>query len=103
MMEITSIRIKKNHNNYSILGVASIQLDNCLVIHDIKIINNNGKRLLSFPNRKTKRYVYENGEYSEQDTYADIVHPSNSEFRQYLESEIFKVYDSDIREEKVDE
>lgn len=102
-MKITSIRIKKNHKDNIVLGVASVQLDDCLVIHDIKLINNNGKRLLSFPNRKTKRYVYENGEYSEQDTYADIVHPSNSEFRQYLEKEIFMVYDNELKEDTVNE
>lgn len=91
-MTITSIRVKKN-NSGSILGVASIQLDNCLVIHDIKIIENNGKRLLSFPSKEIKRYVMENGEYSETNSYMDIVHPSNSEFRQYLQDEILKVYD----------
>lgn len=96
-MEITSIRIKKNNSGTQPLGVASIQLDNCLVIHDIKLIENNGKRLLSFPNKKMKKYVMENGEYSEVNSYTDIVHPSNSEFRNYIETEIFKVYDSEIK------
>lgn len=98
-MEITSIRIKKNNSGTQPLGVASIQLDNCLVIHDIKLVENNGKRLLSFPNRKTKKYVMENGEYSEINTYTDIVHPSNTEFRKYIETEIFKVYDNEFKEE----
>lgn len=96
-MEITSIRIKKNNSGTQPLGVASIQLDNCLVIHDIKLIENNGKRLLSFPNKKMKKYVMENGEYSEVNSYTDIVHPSNSEFRNYIETEVFKVYDSEIK------
>ena len=30
-------------------------------------------------------------------SYMDIVHPSNSEFRQYLETEIFKVYDNELK------
>lgn len=96
-MEITSIRVKKNNNGGTILGVASIQLDNCLVIHDIRIVENKGKRMLSFPNKKAKRYVLENGEYSEVSSYMDIVHPSNQEFRQYIENEIFKVFDSDVK------
>ena len=96
-MEVTSIRVKKNSNGGNTLGIASVQLDNCLVIHDIKIIDNNGKRLLSFPSKKTKRYVMENGEYSETNSYMDIVHPSNTEFRQYLETEIFKVYDNELK------
>lgn len=102
-MEVTSIRVKKNNNGGNTLGVASIQLDNCLVIHDIKIIDNNGKRLLSFPSKKTKRYVMENGEYSEINSYMDIVHPSNTEFRQYLETEIFKVYDNELKEDNNNE
>lgn len=94
-MEITSIRIKKNYKDTSILGVASVQFDNCLVIHDIKLVKINGKRMLSFPNKRTKRYVMENGDYTELNTYTDIVHPSNSEFRQYVEKEVFKVFDND--------
>lgn len=102
-MEITSIRVKKNNKGTQPLGIASIQLDNCLVIHDIKLIETNGKRLLSFPNKKTKKYVMENGEYSEVNTYTDLVHPSNKEFREYLESEVYKVYDNDIKEGNINE
>ena len=102
-MEITSIRIKKSNSGGQTIGVASIQLDNCLVIHDIKLINNNGKRMLSFPNKKTKKYVMENGNYSEVNSYTDIVHPSNTEFRTYIETEIFKVYDNEIKEESNNE
>lgn len=102
-MEITSIRIKKNNNGIQPLGIASIQLDNCLVIHDIRLIENNGKRLLSFPNRKTKKYVMENGTYSELNSYTDIVHPSNTEFREYLEKEIYKVYDNENKEDNNNE
>lgn len=94
-MEITSIRIKKNYKDVTILGVASVQFDNCLVIHDIKLVERDGKRMLSFPNKRTKRYVMENGDYTELNTYTDIVHPSNSEFRQYVEKEVFKVFDND--------
>ena len=95
-MQITSIRIRKNkNNNGNVLGTASIQLDDCLVIHGIQIINLDGKRGLSFPNRRTKKYIMENGEYVIKNTYADIVHPSNVEFRKYLETEIFKIYDKD--------
>ena len=37
-MKITSVRIKKSHNSGTLLGVASVQFDDCLVIHDIKLI-----------------------------------------------------------------
>ena len=46
----------------------------------------------------------ENGKYSETNSYIDIVHPSNQEFRSKLETEIFKLYDNDeIKEENTHE
>lgn len=103
-MEITSIRIKKTANGGNVLGTADIHLDNCLIIHGIKIIERNGKRILSFPNKKTKKYVMENGQYSETSSYVDVVHPSNQEFRSLLEKEIFKLYDNnDVKGENINE
>ena len=96
-MEITSVKVKKNNNNDGrALGIASIQLDNCLVIHDIKIVINKGKRELCFPSKEVRRNAFKNGEYLEEYKYLNLVHPSNQEFRQYLEDEIFKVYDLEI-------
>ena len=94
-MEITGIRIKKNtRRNDQLLGVASIQLDNCLIIHNIKIVQLKDKRVVSFPNKKIKKYdATLDGEYVEKYEYSDIVHPSNTEFRNYIETEIFKYFD----------
>ena len=39
----------------------------------------------------------ENGEYSEVNAYMDIVHPANREFREYVEKEIFKMYDNNMK------
>lgn len=98
-MKITSVRIKKNNKeNEPLLGIANIQLDDCLVIHDIKLVQlENGKRIISFPNKKVKRYTIDNGDYEESYEYSDIVHPSNKEFRAYIEAELFKIYDKETR------
>ena len=45
----------------------------------------------------------ENGTYSEVNSYTDIVHPSNTEFREYLEKEIYKVYDNENKEDNSNE
>lgn len=94
-MKITNIRIHKNTNSTNnILGVASIQLDNCLVIHGIKLVQLEDKRIISFPNKKVPRYDYaSDGSYTVQYEFTDIVHPSNTEFREYVEKELFKIYD----------
>ena len=57
-MKITSVRIKKNNsdNNNTLLGIASVQFDNCLIIHDVKLIQLENKRIVSFPNKKVKKY-----------------------------------------------
>lgn len=95
MMDITSVRIKRNSNpNDQLLGVASIQLDGCLVIHGIKLLQMKDKRVVSFPNKKIRKYDYiSDGKYQEKYEYTDIVHPSNAEFRNYIETEIFKYFD----------
>lgn len=99
-MQITSVRIKKT-NNDKVLGIASIQLDNCLVIHGIKLIQLEDKRIISFPNKKIKKYeVNDNGEYVTKDEYTDVVHPSNSEFRKYIEEALFEIYDKEGVENK---
>ena len=99
-MQITSVRIKKT-NNDKVLGIASIQLDNCLVIHGIKLIQLDDKRIISFPNKKIKKYeVDDNGEYVTKDEYTDVVHPSNSEFRKYIEDALFEIYDKEGVENK---
>lgn len=99
-MEITSVRIKRNNNGDGrLLGVASVQFDNCLVVHDIKLVQLQDKRMLSFPNKKVKKYVVEDGEYNENFEFSDVVHPSNSEFRHYIETELFRIYDMESDKE----
>ena len=98
-MKITSVRIKKSHNSGTLLGLASLQFDDCLVIHDIKLIQLENKRIVSFPNKKVKKYKSDENGYSENYEYSDIVHPSNSEFRQYIQEELFKIYDLEDSQE----
>lgn len=93
-MKITSVRIKKNNTaSPFVLGIASVQLDNCLVIHNIKLIQREDKRMISFPSIKVKKYKVNSEGYEQNYEYTDVVHPSNSEFRKYIEDELFKIYD----------
>ena len=60
-MKITNVRLKIINNvgnTNTLLGTASIQLDNAIVIHDIKLIEmKDGKRVLSFPNKFIKYLI----------------------------------------------
>lgn len=97
IMEITSIRIKRNNNsdNKTLLGYASVQFDNCFIVHDIRLIQLDGKRIISFPTKKTKKYIVVDGEYKTNDEYIDIVHPTTTDFRRYVEAELYKLYDAE--------
>lgn len=98
-MEITNIKLKRfNDKNSKLLGVASIQLDNSLIIHDLKLIQiDENKRIISFPNKKIeyKELNEEKDGYNTKVGYSDIVHPCTLELRQYIEESIYKLYDSE--------
>lgn len=93
-MEITSVRMKKhNKPNDTMVAIATVEFDNCFKLHDIKLIELDGKRMLSFPSKKIKRFVVENGEYLESYDHTDIAHPTNQTFREYVQKELFDIYD----------
>ena len=82
-MEITDIRVRiVNNNNDKLKAVASITIDDELVVHDIKIINGDKGYFLSMPSRKTAE-----GEFK------DIVHPIKTEVREQLKDQILKAYE----------
>jgi len=100
MIKITSIRIKKNYKqSENTLGIASINLEDCLIIHNIKLLEVDGKRMVAFPSVKVKKVSYVDGKLDERCNYSDIVHPANREFREYIENELFKVYDMEVNNE----
>ena len=65
-------------------AVASITIDECFVVHDIKIIEGNQGLFISMPNRKTPE-----GEYK------DIVHPINTATREELKKTILDAYEAE--------
>ena len=76
-MEITDVKIRKTFDNQPLRAVMSITLDNCIAVHDVKIIYASDKYFVVMPSKKTA-----GGEYK------DIVHPINAEFRKKLEEEL---------------
>jgi stage V sporulation protein G len=54
-MLITAIKIRRIENSGTKMrGVASINLDNMVVIHDIKVLEADGKSFLAMPSKQTK-------------------------------------------------
>ncbi len=80
-MEITDIRIRKINPDAKMKAIVSVTFDNCLVIHDIKVIEGAEKLFVAMPSRKTPE-----GEFK------DIAHPINIEMRDKLERGILEKY-----------
>lgn len=89
-MKISDVRVRLVEKDGSKLkGVASITIDECFVIHDIKIIEGKDGFFISMPSRKTP-----DGEYR------DIVHPINTETREQIIDIILKAYEKTEKEDK---
>lgn len=84
-MKITDIKIRKTFTEGPMKAIASVTFDNQLVVHDIKVINTRDKYFIVMPSRKNP-----------DDTYRDIVHPINAEFRALLEESVKSAYDTEL-------
>ena len=89
-MKISDVRVrlvKKDENRLK--AVASITIDECFVVHDIKVIDGREGYFISMPSRKTP-----DGEYK------DIVHPINTETREQIRTAILAAYEEAQKEEE---
>ena len=74
-MQITDIKIRKFFDEGPMKAVVSVTFDDCLAVHDIKVIFARDRYFIVMPSRKNP-----------DGTYRDIVHPINAEFRAKLEN-----------------
>lgn len=73
-MNITEVRIRLvKKDEGKLKAVASVTIDNCFVIHDVKVIEGTDDFFIAMPSKKTP-----DGEFK------DIVHPLNTETREQL-------------------
>ena len=81
MIEITEVRVRKVNTNNRVVALATIEIDNCFVVNDIKVLEGENGLFIGMPNRKTS-----NGEYR------DIAYPINRETRQLIQNAIIEEY-----------
>jgi len=80
IIEVTRID-KVEKENSRMRGKASVLIDNCLAIHDIRIIEGDEGLFIAMPSRpKTTG------------GYRDIVHPINQETRDMFQNKILEAY-----------
>lgn len=81
-MEITSVNVRKvEREDNRMKGIASVLIDDCFAIHDIRIIEGDKGLFIAMPSRKTAT-----------GGYRDIAHPTNSECRKLFEEAIIEAY-----------
>lgn len=84
-MKISDVRVRLVLRDDSKLkAVASITIDDCFVIHDIKIIEGSEGYFIAMPSRKTQE-----GEYK------DIVHPINTETREKIIKLVLEAFNAE--------
>jgi stage V sporulation protein G len=80
-MEITEVKIYLA-NEGKLKGYATMVLDSCFIVRDMKIIKSDNKGLfVSMPSRRKK-----------DGSFKDIVHPLNSDTRKQIEERIIVEY-----------
>ena len=84
-MQITDIKVRKLFDEGPMKAVVSVTFDNQLAVHDIKVINARDKFFIVMPSRKNP-----------DNTYRDIVHPINAEFREELERAVIDAYEKEL-------
>lgn len=86
-MEITDVKVRKLFDEGPMKAIVSVTFDNQLAVHDIKVINAREKLFIVMPSRKNP-----------DETYRDIVHPINAQFRGALESAVIAAYEKALAE-----
>ena len=84
-MQITDIKVRKLFDEGPMRAVVSVTFDGQLAVHDIKVINARDKFFIVMPSRKNP-----------DETYRDIVHPINAQFRSVLENAVIAAYEEAV-------
>jgi stage V sporulation protein G len=90
-MEITDVRVKKFNGENRLKAIAAITIDDCFVVHELRIIDGKDGLFVAMPSRKMP-----NGEFK------DVAHPINQETRSTIEKIVIEAYEN-IEDEPVEE
>ncbi len=85
-MKLSNVKIRLlNREDSKLKAVASLVIDDCIAVHDIKIIENEKGRMVAMPAKKI-----------DDGTYKDLIHPINSETRNLFTEVILNEYEKCI-------
>lgn len=89
MLNITDIRVRLvKKEDLKLKAVASITIDNCFVVHEIRVIEANNGLFVAMPSRKTP-----DGEFK------DTAHPIDTNTRNDLDKKVLEAYEKAVKED----
>ncbi len=89
-MNISEIKIRKVYSEGALKALMSIVVDECLAVHEIKVIQGSDHLFVAMPSRKD-----ENG------MFRDIIHPIDAKTRDEFERVILNAYENYIKVEEI--
>ncbi len=87
-MNITDVRVKKFNGENRLKAIAAITIDDCFVVHELRVIDGKDGLFVAMPSRKMP-----NGEFK------DVAHPINQETRNLIEGIVIDAYQKLTEEE----
>lgn len=82
-MDITKVTLRPVAMN-KVVAIASIVIDDCFVIHDLRVVNGDKGLFVAMPSRKLP-----NGDFR------DICHPISTEARNVIQDAVLRQFDVD--------
>lgn len=80
-MRITDVRIRKVDAESRLRAIASITIDECFAVHELRIIEGKEGLFVAMPSRQTS-----------EGNFRDIAHPINVETRKMIEEAVIAKY-----------
>jgi len=81
-MEITEVRIKPVNSEGRLLAFASITIDDCFAVHNLKVIDGRDGLFVAMPSRRLL-----------DGSHKDIAHPVNNTTRKSIEETVLREYE----------
>jgi len=88
-MEVTGVKIFPVSER-RVKAYASIVLDDCFIVRDLKVIDGDSKLFVAMPSKKMK-----------DGSYRDTVHPLDNNTRQKIEVRVLDAYEKELHKQPI--
>ena len=83
MLNITDVRINKIENDEKLRAFASIVIDDCFIVGDLRVVEGEDGFFVAMPSKRKR-----------DGSFKDIAYPTNNEIREAIELRVLKAYET---------